>query len=96
MPTHDNVATLNLHPDQPKEELVADLRRAFSAIVAGNVKDDGIRRIRDKGVFTIHGETQLMKRLDVLLQAFVEQGRMKLPGSVYYHLLQSRHRLSSL
>ena len=84
VPTHDNVAALNLHPDQPKEELAADLRRAFSAIVAGNVKDDGIRRIRDKGVFTIHGETQLMKRLDVLLQAFVEQGRMKLPGSVYY------------
>lgn len=84
VPTHDNVAALNLHPDQPKEELAADLRRAFSAIVAGNVKDDGIRRIREKGVFTIHGETQLMKRLDVLLQAFVEQGRMKLPGSVYY------------
>ena len=84
VPTHDNVAALNLHPDQPKEELAADLRRAFSSIVAGNVKDDGIRRIREKGVFTIHGETQLMKRLDVLLQAFVEQGRMKLPGSVYY------------
>lgn len=84
VPTHENVAALNLHPDQPKEELAADLRRAFSAIVAGNVKDDGIRRIREKGVFTIHGETQLMKRLDVLLQAFVEQGRMKLPGSVYY------------
>ena len=84
VPTHENVASLNLHPDQPKEELAADLRRAFSAIVAGNVKDEGIRRIRDKGVFTIHGETQLMKRLDVLLQAFVEQGRMKLPGSVYY------------
>ena len=84
VPTHDNVAALNLHPDQPKEELAADLRRAFLSIVAGNVKDDGIRRIREKGVFTIHGETQLMKRLDVLLQAFVEQGRMKLPGSVYY------------
>lgn len=83
-PTHDNVAALNLHPEQPKEELAADLRRAFSAIVAGNVKDDGIRQIREKGVFTIHGESELMQRLDTLLKAFVAQGRMKLPGSVYH------------
>ena len=82
-PTHENVAALNLHPDQPKERLAADLRRAFSAIVAGNVKDEGIRQIRKNGVFTIHGEQSLMKRLDELLRAFVEQGRMKLPGSVY-------------
>ncbi|MEC9319456.1 MAG: nucleotide 5'-monophosphate nucleosidase PpnN, partial [Pseudomonadota bacterium] len=83
-PTHENVAALNLHPDQPKERLAADLRRAFSAIVAGNVKDEGIRQIRKHGVFSIHGEQSLMKRLDELLRAFVEQGRMKLPGSVYH------------
>lgn len=83
-PTHDNVAALNLHPEQPKEKLAADLRRAFSAIVAGNVKDEGIRQIRQHGVFSIHGEQQLMKRLDELLRAFVEQGRMKLPGSTYH------------
>lgn len=83
-PTHENVAALNLHPEQPKERLAADLRRAFSAIVAGNVKDEGIRQIRKNGVFSIHGEQSLMKRLDELLRAFVEQGRMKLPGSVYH------------
>ncbi|MFC0444669.1 nucleotide 5'-monophosphate nucleosidase PpnN [Pseudidiomarina halophila] len=83
-PTHENVANLNLHRDQEAQLLAADLRRAFSAIVAGNVKDEGIRAIRAHGVFEIHGEREMMRKLDVLLQAFVEQGRMKLPGSVYH------------
>ncbi|WP_411358581.1 nucleotide 5'-monophosphate nucleosidase PpnN [Pseudidiomarina salilacus] len=83
-PTHDNVANLNLHRDQAPQLLAADLRRAFSAIVAGNVKDEGIRAIRANGVFEIHGEKEMMRKLDVLLRAFVEQGRMKLPGSVYH------------
>ena len=81
-PTHENVASLNLHPDQPKERLAPTC--VLSAIVAGNVKDEGIRQIRKHGVFTINGERSLMKRLDELLRAFVEQGRMKLPGSVYH------------
>ncbi|SDB07123.1 hypothetical protein SAMN02927930_00321 [Pseudidiomarina indica] len=84
VPNHDNVRHLNLHYNQEPQKLAANLRRAFSAIVAGNVKDDGIRAIREYGVFEIHGDTGLMKKLDVLLQAFVEQGRMKLPGSVYH------------
>ncbi|KFZ29580.1 LOG family protein [Pseudidiomarina atlantica] len=83
-PTHENVANLNLHRDQQPQLLAADLRRAFSAIVAGNVKDEGIRAIRANGVFEIHGEKEMMRKLDVLLRAFVEQGRMKLPGSVYH------------
>lgn len=83
-PTHENVASLNLNNNQPPQALAADLRRAFSAIVAGNVKDEGIRAIRERGVFEIHGENAMMKRLDLLLNAFVEQGRMKLPGSVYH------------
>ncbi|CAB0149798.1 hypothetical protein PSI9734_00377 [Pseudidiomarina piscicola] len=83
-PTHESVASLNLHRDQEPQLLAADLRRAFSAIVAGNVKDEGIRAIRAHGVFEIHGEQEMMRKLDVLLKAFVEQGRMKLPGSVYH------------
>ncbi|MDF4886572.1 DUF3412 domain-containing protein, partial [Vibrio parahaemolyticus] len=35
-PTHENMANLKLSPDQPVEVLAADLRRAFSGIVAGN------------------------------------------------------------
>lgn len=83
-PTHENVANLNLHRDQEPAKLAADMRRAFSAIVAGNVKDEGMRNIRQHGPFSIHGEKDIMRKLDQLLKAFVEQGRMKLPGSVYH------------
>ncbi|MGQ7171978.1 pyrimidine/purine nucleotide monophosphate nucleosidase domain-containing protein, partial [Escherichia sp. R-CC3] len=34
-PSHENMANLKLYPDQPVEVLAADLRRAFSGIVAG-------------------------------------------------------------
>ncbi|PTB89932.1 LOG family protein [Pseudidiomarina aestuarii] len=84
VPTHERVRNLNLHKDQAPQALAADLRRAFSSIVAGNVKDEGIRAIRQHGPFEIHGERDMMRKLDVLLRAFVEQGRMKLPGSVYH------------
>lgn len=82
-PTHDNVAALNLTRDQPLHLLAADLRRAFSAIVAGNVKDDGIRSIEKNGPFQISGEPEIMQALDALLHSFVEQQRMKVPGKVY-------------
>jgi len=82
-PTHENMANLNLHPDQPAEQLAAALRRAFSGIVSGNVKDSAIRAIQEKGPYKIHGDSQLMNRMDELLQGFVSQQRMKLPGSAY-------------
>ena len=82
-PTHENMANLNLSLNQDKELLAADLRRAFSGIVAGNVKDEGIREIKKHGPYQLNGETILMKKMDTLLQAFLEQGRMKLPGSKY-------------
>ncbi len=44
-PTHENMASLQLTRDVPPHLLAANLRRAFSGIVAGNVKDKGIRRI---------------------------------------------------
>jgi len=81
---HETVAGLNLQRNQPKEELAADLRRAFSAIVAGNVKEPGIREIRKHGPFKIHGEPDFMAELDELLQSFVVQHRMKLPGGDPY------------
>ncbi|WP_409309659.1 nucleotide 5'-monophosphate nucleosidase PpnN [Pectobacterium sp. B1J-3] len=82
-PTHENMANLNLHLNQPPEELAAALRRAFSGIVAGNVKEVGIKAIEEQGPYKIHGDTQLMKSMDKLLQGFVAQQRMKLPGSTY-------------
>lgn len=82
-PSHENMASLQLHRDQPPHRLAAQLRRAFSGIVAGNVKSDGIRAIAERGPFVIDGEKALLQGLDDLLAAFVAQGRMKLPGSKY-------------
>lgn len=83
IPNHQNMAALDLHLNQDKATLAANLRRAFSGIVAGNVKDEGIKAIRQHGAFVLSGEPQLMSLMDNLLQAFVEQGRMKLPGTQY-------------
>ena len=75
---------MNLHRQQPRHELAADLRRAFSGIVAGNVKDDGMREIAEHGPFQIDGDREIMQALDALLRSFVEQQRMKLPGGKPY------------
>lgn len=83
VPDHENMANLNLHWEQPQQQLAANLRRAFSGIVAGNVKEGGIRAIERKGPFLINGAPKLMKMMDKLLQQFVEQQRMKLPGTQY-------------
>ncbi len=82
-PTHDNMHALELHRDQPAHLLAANLRRAFSGIVAGNVKEPGIRRIEEHGPFEIRGDSELMGRLDELLGSFVAQNRMKLHGHDY-------------
>ena len=83
IPTHENMLKLNLNRGQPVNELAADLRKAFSGIVAGNVKEFGQQQIAEKGVFKIAGDLELMEKLDVLLQSFVQQKRMKLPGTKY-------------
>ncbi|WP_417660272.1 nucleotide 5'-monophosphate nucleosidase PpnN [Pseudomonas sp.] len=83
-PTHENMASLQLSRDLPAHELAANLRRAFSGVVAGNVKDKGIRMIEEKGPYQIHGDVAVMQPLDELLQAFVDQHRMKLPGGADY------------
>jgi len=82
-PSHENVAALNLGRDQPLHSLAANLRCAFSAIVAGNVKADGIQRIEQYGPFEIRGEPEIMGSLDELLHSFIEQLRMKVPGKTY-------------
>ena len=79
-PSHENMAGLNLSKQQSTESLAADLRRAFSGIVAGNVKPKGIERIKKHGLFKLKGDAEVMESLDALLKAFVEQNRMKLSG----------------
>lgn len=82
-PTHDAMRSLALRRDQPTHALAADLRRAFSGIVAGNVKLAGIAAVEKYGLFEIRGEDEVMLQMDRLLTAFVDQGRMKLPGTRY-------------
>lgn len=83
IPTHENMANLELNKDQEPHVLAANLRRAFSGIVSGNVKDEGIRAIEQHGLFEIRGDKEIMERMDKLLSSFVAQQRMKLPGSEY-------------
>ena len=83
-PTHANMASLKLHRDQPAHLLAADLRRAFSGIVAGNVKEEGMRAIAEHGPFEIDGDPEIMRALDQMLASFVVQQRMKLPGGSAY------------
>lgn len=82
-PTHENMRKLELRKDQPVHLLAANLRRAFSGVVAGNVKEEGIRSIEQYGHFELNGDREIMEPMDALLSAFVEQQRMKLPGTEY-------------
>lgn len=83
VPNHENMRGLTLAQDQESHLLAANLRRAFSGVVSGNVKQQGIEAIRQHGEFELAGDPQIMQPVDELLQAFVEQHRMKLPGSRY-------------
>ncbi|HEY1078067.1 MAG TPA: nucleotide 5'-monophosphate nucleosidase PpnN [Fontimonas sp.] len=82
-PTHANMASLNLHKNQPAHLLAANLRRAFSGVVAGNVKADGVRAVEAHGPFELHGDAAILASMDELLTAFVVSHRMKLPGKAY-------------
>ncbi|HEX7130313.1 MAG TPA: nucleotide 5'-monophosphate nucleosidase PpnN [Rhodanobacteraceae bacterium] len=82
-PTHEAMAEQHINRDLPRHELAAGLRRVFSGIVAGNVKEEGMRAIEQRGPFEIDGDPEIMRALDALLQDFVRQQRMKLPGAAY-------------
>lgn len=83
IPTHENMRNLELHKNQPIDRLAANLRRAFSGIVAGNVKEEGILAIEKFGHFELHGDPEIMYPVDDLLESFARQSRMKLPGREY-------------
>lgn len=82
-PNHTTMKKLELHRDQSPHLLAANLRCAFSGIVSGNVKAEGIELIQEHGPFEIHGDKSITQTLDVLLESFVRENRMKLPGSEY-------------
>jgi predicted Rossmann-fold nucleotide-binding protein len=81
--THESMRALQLQREQPPHALAANLRRAFSGIVTGNVKEYGIKAIERLGPYELAGDPTIMRLLDELLTAFVAQQRMRLPGSVY-------------
>lgn len=82
-PTHENMQQLNLHKDQPPYLLASQLRKAFSGIVAGNVKADYIQQITEKGPFQIHGDSDIIEQMDKLLTDIIKQKRMKLGDTNY-------------
>lgn len=82
-PTHANMTQLNLHKNQEPHRLAAQLRKAFSGIVDGNVKDGGIKAVKEYGPYEIHGEKAIMQPLEALLRSFVAQKRMKIPTQEY-------------
>ena len=62
-------------------ELAAALRCVFSAIVAGNIKDAGIREVEAHGPLSITGPSEIIEPLERLLAEFVEAGRMTVQAS---------------
>lgn len=78
LPTHENMAALQLHADTPADELSVNLRAAFSGIVAGNVKKFGIESVAANGPYQLNADAQIGQLLESLLQGFVKQGRMSL------------------
>jgi hypothetical protein len=82
-PSHTAMRALNLSRQQPVHQIAANLRRAFSGIVAGNVKNEGVCQVEAFGPYQLSGDSEILDPLDQLLSSFVEQQRMKLPGSHY-------------
>jgi predicted Rossmann-fold nucleotide-binding protein len=82
--THESMAALELHRDQPIDQLAINLRRAFSGIVAGNVREAGIRLVEEHGPFELRGERSVTLALDRLLNDFVAQRRMRLSDPCNY------------
>ena len=81
--THDSMSALEIHENVPRHILAANLRRAFSGIVSGNVREDTAVLISQRGPFEINGSASIMRLMDELLAAFVEQQRMKISGGDY-------------
>ena len=84
IPTHENMAALPLNKNQGANKMAANLRKAMSGIVAGNVKQFGLEQVRLHGPYCLQAEAELMEKLDTMLQSFVDQQRMKLPTAKQY------------
>jgi hypothetical protein len=81
--THEAMGALDIREGLPTHKLAANLRRVFSGIVSGNVREDTAAAIEAHGPFQIKGSKKIMRLLDELLAAFVDQKRMKIAGDDY-------------
>ena len=79
VPTHESMAALNLTRAQSAADLSFELRKAFSGIVAGSIKAQGLAQIEAQGPFQLRGDPEIMTPLAELLQDFVDQKRLTLP-----------------
>lgn len=89
---HESMAELRLLSDLPGSKLVSELRKAFSGIVAGNVKPYGIRQIDRHGPFQLRGDANLITAIDTLLAECVANQRMKISADHYrpcYELIEA-------
>ena len=80
---HESMRQLTIDEDLEPHELAANLRRAFSGIVSGNVREDTAELIERDGPFEIDGSRRIMGLLDELLAGFVAQHRMKISRDRY-------------
>ncbi len=80
---HETMRSLALTAAQPVHLRAANLRRFFSGIVAGNVKEYGIRAIERFGPFEVHGDRAIVNALDTLLTGFVAERRMQIADGQY-------------
>lgn len=80
VPTHESMKALRLDRSQGGHLLAMELRRLFSGIVAGNIKEPTVELVRKHGPFEIYADGSMARSLDQLLARFVKQGRMKIKG----------------
>jgi hypothetical protein len=81
--THESMRGLDISEGLPSHVLAANLRRVFSGIVSGNVREDTAELIERDGPFEINGSRRMMELLDKMLAGFVAEGRMKISTGAY-------------
>ena len=91
IPNHENMLALQLHHNQEKCHLAANIRNALSGIVAGNVKEEGIKAVDSYGPLIIKGEQAIMKPLSNLLESFAAMRRMKISSNGYTPCYEIRY-----
>ena len=89
--THENMRSLELHKNQERFLLAANIRNALSGIVSGNVKEHGIRAVEEKGPFLLYGEKDVTQPFASMLQSFEKMQRMKVSGYDYHPCYKFNH-----